>query len=107
VQVPGWLFVTHAAACVTNSHPGTCTGRGGKLSGRVPRGAAGMTPEHRLAVIVETIRAIQIGTPVSKGLVALLLDPWPDLYRDAMARERAGWINLLQAAAARIERAPE
>ena len=54
-----------------------------------------MTPEHRLAVIIETIRAI----------VRLLLDPWPDLYWNAMNREGAGWINLLQAAAARIERA--
>jgi hypothetical protein len=63
-----------------------------------------MTPEHRLAVIVETIRAIQIGAPVSKGLVTILLEPWPDLYCDAMVREGAGWINLLQAAAARIER---
>ena len=66
-----------------------------------------MTPEHRLAVIVETIRAIQIGTPVSKGLVTILLEPWPDLYCDAMVREGAGWINLLQAAAARVERALE
>ena len=62
-----------------------------------------MTPEHRLAVIIETIRAIQTGTPVSKGLVRLLLEPWPDLYWNAMNREGAGWINLLQAAAARIE----
>jgi hypothetical protein len=59
-----------------------------------------MTPEHRLAVIVETIRAIQIGTPVSKGRVTILLQPWPDLYWNAMEREGAGWINLLQAAAA-------
>ena len=66
-----------------------------------------MTPEHRLAVIIETIDAIKIGRPVSRGLVAILLEPWPDLYRDAMAREGAGWINLLQAAAARIERALE
>jgi hypothetical protein len=63
-----------------------------------------MTPEHRLVVIVETIRAIEIGAPVSKGGVTLLLEPWPDLYCDAMVREGAGWINLLQAAAARIER---
>jgi hypothetical protein len=62
-----------------------------------------MTPEHRLAVIIETIRAIQTGTPVSKGLVRHLLEPWPDLYWNAMNREGAGWINLLQAAAARIE----
>jgi hypothetical protein len=63
-----------------------------------------MTPEHRRTLIVETIRALQIGTPVSKGLVTLLLEPWPDLFRDAMEREGASWINLLQAAAARIER---
>ena len=66
-----------------------------------------MTPEHRLAVIIETTRAIQTGTPVSKGLVRLLLEPWPDLYWNAMNREGAGWINLLQAAAARTERALE
>jgi hypothetical protein len=66
-----------------------------------------MTPEYRLAVIIETVDAIKIGHPVSRGLVAILLEPWPDLYRDAMAREGAGWINLLQAAAARIELAPE
>jgi hypothetical protein len=63
-----------------------------------------MTPEHRMAVIVETIHAIQIGTRVSKGLVTILLDPWPDLYCDAMVREGMGWINLLQAGAARIKR---
>jgi len=66
-----------------------------------------MTPEHRLAVIIETIRAIQTGTPVSKERVTILLEPWPDLYWIAMDREGAGWINLLQAAAARIELAPE
>ena len=66
-----------------------------------------MTPEHRLALIIATIRAIQIGTPVSKGLVAILLEPWPDLYWDAMDRQGEGWINLLQAAAARIERTLE
>jgi hypothetical protein len=65
-----------------------------------------MTPEHRLTLIIETIRALKIGTPVSKGLVTLLLDPWPDLYRDALTREGTGWINLLQAAAARIKHAP-
>ena len=65
-----------------------------------------MTPEHRLTLISETIRALQIGTPVSKGLVPLLLDPWPAMYRDALTREGAGWINLLQAAAARIKHAP-
>jgi hypothetical protein len=64
-----------------------------------------MTPEHRLTLISETIRALQIGTPVSKGLVTLLLDPWPD-HRDALTREGAGWINLLQAAAARLKHAP-
>ena len=63
-----------------------------------------MTPEYRLTLITETIRAIQTGTPVSKGLVRLLLEPWPDLYWNAMDREGAGWINLLQAAAARLER---
>ena len=62
-----------------------------------------MTPEHRLTLIIETIRAIKIGTPVFRGLVTILLEPWPDLYCDAMDRERAGWINLLQAAAARLE----
>ena len=66
-----------------------------------------MTPEYRLAQIIETIRAIQIGAPVSKGLVTIPLEPWPDLYRDAMARAGAGWINLLQAAAARLKCASE
>ena len=66
-----------------------------------------MTPEHRLTLIIETIRAIRIGASVSKGGVTILLEPWPDLYWDAMAREGTGWINLLQAAAARIELAPE
>jgi hypothetical protein len=63
-----------------------------------------MTPENRRILIIGTIRAIRIGAPVSKGGVTLLLEPWPDLYWDAMAREGTGWINLLQAAAARIER---
>jgi hypothetical protein len=63
-----------------------------------------MTPENRLILIIETIRAIRFGAPVSKGGVTLLLEPWPDLYGDAMDREGTGWINLLQAAAARIER---
>jgi hypothetical protein len=63
-----------------------------------------MIPEYRLERITETIRAIQTATPVSKGLVTVLLDPWPDLYCNAIMREDAGWINLLQAAAARIER---
>jgi hypothetical protein len=62
-----------------------------------------MIPEYRLERITETIRAIQTATPVSKGLVTVLLDPWPDLYCNATMREDAGWINLLQAAA-RIER---
>jgi hypothetical protein len=63
-----------------------------------------MTLEHRLALIITTIRALQIGMPVSRDRVTLLLEPWPDLYRDAMARRGAGWINLLQAAAARVKR---
>jgi hypothetical protein len=46
-----------------------------------------MTPEHRRTLIIETIRALQIGTPVSTGLVLILLEPWPDLYRDAMERQ--------------------
>ena len=66
-----------------------------------------MTPEYRLTLIIETIRAIQFGKPITKGGVTLLLEPWPDLYWEAMEREGTGWINLLQAAAARIERAPE
>jgi hypothetical protein len=70
--------------------------------GHVPEGAAGMTPEHRRTLIIETIHAVRIGAPISKGLVTILLEPWPDLYCDAMMREGAGWINLLQAAA-RIE----
>jgi hypothetical protein len=37
--------------------------------------------------------------------MTLLLEPWPDLYRNAMTRRGQGWINLLQAAAARVERA--
>ena len=66
-----------------------------------------MTPEYRLTLITETIHVIKMGNSVSDGLVALLLEPWPDLYWNAMNREGAGWINLLQAAAARIERIPE
>jgi hypothetical protein len=66
-----------------------------------------MTPENRLILIIETIRAIRFGAPVSKGGVTLLLEPWPDLYWEAMEREGMGWINLLQAAAARIERTLE
>jgi hypothetical protein len=64
-----------------------------------------MTPEYRLTLITETIHVIKMGNSVSDGLVALLLEPWPDLYREAMDRDGAGWINLLQAAAARLERA--
>ena len=63
-----------------------------------------MTPEYRLERITETIRAIKRGVPLSKTLVALLLEPWPDLHHDARDREGEGWINLFQAAAARIER---
>jgi hypothetical protein len=65
-----------------------------------------MTPEYRLERITETIRAIKRGIPLSKTLVALLLEPWPDLHHDARDREGEGWINLLQAAAARIKRGP-
>jgi hypothetical protein len=64
-----------------------------------------MTPEYRLTEIIMTIRAIRSGAPVSKGGVVLLLEPWPDLYWEAMDRDGTGWINLLQAAAARLERA--
>jgi hypothetical protein len=63
-----------------------------------------MTPEHRLTRIKETISDIKIGIPVSRWVVTNLLEPWPDLHRDAEDREGKGWINLLQAAAARIER---
>jgi hypothetical protein len=66
-----------------------------------------MTPEYRLTRIKETIRDIKIGLPVSRWFVTLLLEPWPDLHREAMEREEMGWINLLQAAAARIERVLE
>jgi hypothetical protein len=62
-----------------------------------------MTPENRRTLIIETIRSIQIGAPVSKRGVTLLLEPWPDLYWEAMDREGMGWINLLQTAAARLE----
>ena len=54
-----------AAAGVAGICAGTGTGTGGRLLGRVPHGAAGMTPEHRLTLIIETIRALQIGTPAS------------------------------------------
>jgi hypothetical protein len=60
-------------------------------------------PTLIVTLIGETIRGLQIGTPISKGLVLILLEPWPDLYRNAIARDDEGWINLLQAAAARIE----
>ena len=46
-----------------------------------------MTPEYRLAQIIETIRALQFGKPVTKGGVILLLEPWPDLYWAAMERQ--------------------
>ena len=63
-----------------------------------------MTQNHHMALIIEAIRALQGGAPVSREFVTILLEPWPDLYRNAITREGAGWINLLQAAAARIER---
>ena len=63
-----------------------------------------MTPEYRLTLITVTISDIKIGLSVSRGFVTLLLKPWPELYREARDRERKGWINLLQAAAARLER---
>ncbi len=52
-----------------------------------------MTPKHRRTLIIETIRAIRISAPVSKGGVTLLLEPWPDLYWEAMDREGMGWIK--------------
>ena len=66
-----------------------------------------MTQSHHLKLIIETIRALHRGSPVSRELVTILLEPWPDLYRSAITREGEGWINLLQAAAARIELAPD
>jgi hypothetical protein len=66
-----------------------------------------MTENHHLKLIIETIRALHRGSPVSRELVTILLEPWPDLYRNAIAREGEEWINLLQAAAARIELAPD
>ena len=66
-----------------------------------------MTRKHHLALISETIRGLQIGTPISRELVMVLLEPWPDLYLNAIARKGEGWINLLQAAAARIELTPD
>ena len=47
-----------------------------------------MTSENRRTLIIETIRSIQIGAPVSKRGVTLLLEPWPDLYWEAMDRVR-------------------
>jgi hypothetical protein len=63
-----------------------------------------MIPEHRLVQIIGTIHVIKAGAPIPRRFVVILLDPWSDLSRDAMDREGKGWINLLQAAAARIER---
>ena len=40
-----------------------------------------MTPEHRLTLIIETIRAIQIGTPVSKRLVTGCIPDLCDFLR--------------------------
>jgi hypothetical protein len=40
-----------------------------------------VTPEYRLTLIIETIRAIRAirtGAPVSMGRVAILLEPWSD-----------------------------
>jgi len=64
-----------------------------------------MTQEHRLALIIKTIHELKAGISVSRGRMTLLLEPWPDLDRTARARRGVGWINLLQAAAARVERA--
>jgi hypothetical protein len=66
-----------------------------------------MTRNHHVALISETIRALQRGAPISKELVMILLEAWPDLSRNAIAREGEDWINLLQAAAARIELTPD
>ena len=63
-----------------------------------------MIRKEHLVLIREAILALQIGTPISKELITILLEPWPDLYCNVTMREDAGWINLLQAAAARIER---
>jgi hypothetical protein len=49
-----------------------------------------MTPEYRLERITETIRVIKIGVAISKTLVRLPLEPWPDLYWNAMTREGEG-----------------
>src|SRR3954451_16207477 len=46
-----------------------------------------MTQNHHAALISETIRALQRGAPITKELVLILLKPWPDLYRNAIARE--------------------
>ena len=48
-----------------------------------------MTQEHRLILIIQTIRALQIGLPVSKGRMTLLLEPWPDLHPATPWRWRA------------------
>ena len=66
-----------------------------------------MTQNHHLKLIIETIRALQRGSLISRELVTILLEPWPDLYCNAITREGEGWINLLQAAAARIELDPD
>jgi hypothetical protein len=75
---------------------------GVRLSGRTMAGSSQLDTR-----IIETILAVQIGTPISAELIIILLEPWPDLYRAAISRETAGWINLLQAAAARLERTLE
>ena len=46
-----------------------------------------MTPKYRLTLIIETIRAIRIGAPVSKELADPPPEPWPDLYCNAIIRE--------------------
>ena len=46
-----------------------------------------MTQELLVALINETIHALQFGTPISKGMVLILLKAWPDLYQNAVARE--------------------
>jgi hypothetical protein len=54
-----------------------------------------MTRKEHLAFVIEAIRAVQIGTPISKDLVMILLEPWPDLYHEGLAQEGADWVNLL------------
>src|SRR4051794_9708175 len=63
-----------------------------------------MTPEHRRTLTIETIRALQIGTPISRELVMVLLEPWPALYLNALARGGGGGISRLRAPAAGIDR---